>query len=105
MNFIFDLFKKILKITILYIIIGFVAVLIISFSGAFNGLIIKDGLGEMALSEYVMLMGYAELLWLPLVVGILFSKVAYFPNPAIKVLLAVVTVLFYVSVIAIASKE
>lgn len=105
MNFIFDLFKKILKITILYIIIGFVAVLIISFSGAFNGLIIKDGLGEMALSEYVMLIGYGELLWLPLVVGILFSKVEYFPNPIIKVLLAAATVLFFVSMIAIASKE
>ena len=105
MEFIFDLLKKLIKIFILYIVIGFVAMIIISFCGVFESLMINKVVGEMALSEYIILFGYAEVLWLPLVIGILFSKVVYFPNPMIKIILAIIAVAFLIGTIAIASKE
>ena len=105
MKMILDLLKTLCKIFILYIVIGFVAVIIIYFAGVFESLILKDTLGNMQLADYVVLRGYAEILWLPLVIGILVSKATYFPNPVVKIRLGIIVAVFMVSVIAISSKE
>ena len=42
MKMIWDLLKTLCKIFILYIVIGFVAVVVISFAGVFESLILKD---------------------------------------------------------------
>ena len=105
MEFLFDLFKKLMKVLILYVVIGFVAVILISTHGVFESLIINNTLGEMAISDYIMLRGYVEILWLPLAIAVILSKSVYFPNPVIKILLGVIAVIFFVGMISIASKE
>ena len=105
MSFILDLLKKLLKILVLYIVIGFVAVILISSHGAFESLMINNVLGDMSTGEYIMLRGYVEILWFPLAMAVILSKSVYFPNPMIKILLGVISVVFFVGMIRIALKE
>ena len=105
MEFIIDLFKKLLKIFALYILIGFVAVLLISVSGGVENLLLKETLGNMSTSDYILLMGYAEILWLPLIAGMVFSKVTYINIPGCRIIFVSLMVAFLVGTIAIASKE
>ena len=106
MEFVVDVFKKLLKITALYLVIGFIAVILIStVGGAGQSLLIGKTMGDMSLSEYIMLMAYAEILWLPLWVGIIVSNLAYFTIPFYKVIFGVLIAVFFVWMIAIASKE
>ena len=106
MEFIIDVFKKLLKITALYLVIGFIAVILIStIGGAGQSLLIGKTLGDMSVSEYIMLMAYVEILWLPLLVGIIVSNLTYFTIPLYKVIFGVLVAVFFVWMIAIASKE
>lgn len=105
MGFIIDIFKKLLKITALYLVIGFVATVAITLAGAGESLLIHKTMGDMALAEYIMLMAYVEILWLPLLVGIILSNMPYFTIPMYKVIFAVLMAVFFVWIIAIASKE
>ena len=106
MEFIIDVFKKLLKITALYLVIGFIAVILIStVGGAGHSLLIGKSLGDMALPEYIMLMAYVEILWLPLLVGIIVSNLTYFTIPLHKVIFGVLVAVFFICMIAIASKE
>ena len=106
MEFIIDVFKKLLKITALYLVIGFIAVILIStVGGAGHSLLIGKSLGDMARPEYIMLMAYVEILWLPLLVGVIVSNLTYFTIPLYKVIFGVLVAVFFVWMIAIASKE
>ena len=105
MDFVVDLIKKLLKILVLYIVIGFVAIILISSHEVFESLIINNALGDMAITEYIMLRGYVEILWLPLAVAVILSKSVYFPNPIIKILLGIISLVFFVGMISIATKE
>ena len=106
MEFIIDVFRKLLKITALYFVIGFIAVILIStVGGAGHSLLIGKSLGDMSLSEYIMLMAYVEILWLPLLVGIIVSKLIYFAIPMYKMIFAILIAVFFICMIAIASKE
>lgn len=105
MELIFDLFKKLFKIFILYIVIGFVAVLIISMSGGVENLLLNKTMGNMGISGYMALMAYAEILWLPLVAGMTFSKINYITIPGYRIIFVALLIAFLVGTIAIASKE
>ena len=105
MDFIVDLFKKLLKICALYLIIGFVAVAMISLFGGVENLLLKETMGNMGLSGYMLLMAYAEILWLPLVAGMVFSKTVYITIPGYRIIFGALMTAFLVGTIAIASKE
>lgn len=70
--------KKILKIISLYLLFGVLIAFVISICGGYQNLIIGQTMGNMKLFEYLCLLGYAVLLWGPMIIFMLFFKYKLF---------------------------
>jgi len=96
---------NILKIVFTYFVFGFVIVLVISFSGRRESLLITQTMGPMAFADYVMLCGYVELFWLPFMIGVIVSQNNYFAFNGYKLLFTAVLVLFGVVIYRLIKRE
>lgn len=105
MKFIHEIFKRILKIIAVYLIYGFVISLIVSFSGAAKNLLLFQTMGAMTLADYMILLAYMELLWLPLLVGMILSPNSYLAFPFSSWVVPVIVISFFFIMVYTAIKE
>lgn len=89
--------KKIFEVVILYLVFGIRVSFIVSFigGGAVN-LLVKGTMGAVSTGEYLALMGYVALLWLPILVFIIFSDLSYLNTPYMKIIPIFIIILFFV---------
>ena len=67
--------KKTLKIIGLYLLFGIIIALIVStFGGAYQKLLIGQSMGNMDFSGFLFLYAYVALLWLPMIIVMFFLK-------------------------------
>ena len=70
-----NVLKKILKIIGLYILFGIIIALIVStFGGAYQKLLIGQSMGSMDFSGFLFLNAYVALLWLSMIIVMFFLK-------------------------------
>ncbi len=97
--------KKLLKISVLYIIFGIIISVVVSFMGAYRSLVILGTMGEITFTEYFSLMGYVALLWLPVAVTALFSATGYYNLANYKVFIALLILAFVVGSVYILKRK
>lgn len=98
--------KKILKIIGLYILFGIIIALIVStFGGAYQKLLIGQSMGNMDFSGFLFLNGYVALLWLPMIVVMIFSKINFFSSIFVKIASIVIVIVFLLLCIKIIRKH
>ncbi|MGN1404862.1 MAG: hypothetical protein ACI4WM_01220 [Erysipelotrichaceae bacterium] len=98
--------KKILKIIGLYILFGIIIALIVStFGGAYQKLLVGQSMGSMDFSDFLFLNGYVALLWLPMIVMMFFSKINFFSSIYIKIASIVIVIVFLLLCIRIIRKH
>ena len=70
-----NVLKKILKIIGLYLLFGIIIALIVStFGGAYQKLLIGQSMGSMDFSGFLFLNAYVALLWLSMIIVMFFLK-------------------------------
>lgn len=89
-----NLLKNILKMMAVYIAFGFLLGLAASAGGLAKALLVDKTLGAMSIVDYMMLFGWFEFLWLPLLVSFIFSKHTYLTIPNYRLLLTAIVVAF-----------
>ena len=99
MKFILEIIKRIAKILALYLLFGFAVAIAVSLSGAAENLLIWQAMGSMTLVDYVILFVYVEILWLPLLAGMIFSPNNYLVFPLSSWIVPIIVVSFFVLMI------
>lgn len=70
-----NVLKKILKVIGLYLLFGIIIALIVStFGGAYQKLLIGQSMGSMDFSGFLFLNAYVALLWLSMIIVMFFLK-------------------------------
>lgn len=105
MKFILEIIKRIAKILALYLLFGFAVAIAVSLSGAAENLLIWQTMGSMTLADYAILFAYVEILWLPLLAGMIFFPNNYLAFPLSSWVVPVIVISFFVLMIRTAIKE
>ena len=101
-----NVLKKTLKIIGLYLLFGIIIALIVStFGGAYQKLLIGQSMGSMDFSGFLFLNAYVALLWLPMIIVMFFSKINFFSSIYIKIAVLLIVFVFLLLCIRIIRKH
>lgn len=101
-----NVLKKILKIIGLYLLFGIIIALIVStFGGAYQKLLIGQSMGSMDFSGFLFLNAYVALLWLPMIIVMFISKINFFSSIYIKIAVILIVFVFLLLCIRIIRKH
>ena len=100
------IFKKILKIILLYLIFGIaIALAITVFGGGYQNMIVGQLMGFMTIYDFIFLNVYVALLWLPLSLIMLFSLGDFYRYMFLKPISIAIIVVFLLMVLIIILKK
>ena len=100
------IFKKILKIILLYLIFGIaIALAITVFGGGYQNMIVGQLMGFMTIYDFIFHNVYVALLWLPLSLIMLFSLGDFYRYMFLKPISIAIIVVFLLMVLIIILKK
>lgn len=97
--------KKFFKILALYLLFGIIIALAITIFGGQRFLINGLTLGFMNINDYLLLTLYVIVLWLPLCVIVLFSKINLFKNAYITSITIIILIIFVLLSVLILTRK